>query len=70
MKASLQARASSFKNIEFWEALNGKVPKIQAQADCMLLPIKKGAASSSIPSKLPACMFSAKPIIGCVDAGE
>ena len=34
----------------------------------MLLPIKKGAASSSIPSKLPAYMFSAKPIIGCMDA--
>ena len=33
----------------------------------MLLPIKKGAASSSIPSKLPAYMFSAKPIIGCMD---
>jgi hypothetical protein len=33
----------------------------------MLLPIKKGAASSSIPSKLPAYMFSKKPIIASVD---
>ena len=47
---------------------NGKVPEIQAQADVMLLPIKKGAAASSIPSKLPAYMFSKKPIIACVDS--
>ena len=33
----------------------------------MLLPIKKGAASSSVPSKLPAYMFSKKAIISCVD---
>lgn len=70
MKETLQQRALSYKNIEFWEVPNGKVPEIQAQADVMLLPIKKGAASSSIPSKLPAYMFSAKPIIGCVDKGS
>lgn len=56
-----------FSSIEFWSVPEGKVPEIQAQADIMLLPIKKGAASSSIPSKLPAYMFSKKPIIACVD---
>ena len=61
-------KAEDIPSIEFWEVPNGKVPEIQAQADVMLLPIKKGAASSSIPSKLPAYMFSAKPIIGCMDA--
>jgi glycosyltransferase involved in cell wall biosynthesis len=54
--------------IEFWEVPNGTVPEIQAQADVMLLPIKKGAASSSIPSKLPAYMFSKRPIIASVDS--
>ena len=67
MKKSMMAKASGCKEIEFWEVPNGKVPEIQAQADVMMLPIKKGAASSSIPSKLPAYMFSAKPIIGCMD---
>lgn len=67
MKEKLMKKAASAHNIEFWEVPNGKVPEIQSKADCMLLPIKKGAASSSIPSKLPAYMFSAKPIIGCVD---
>jgi len=54
-------------NIEFIDVPNGKVPEIQDLADVMLLPVKKGAAMSSIPSKLPAYMFSKKPVIGCVD---
>jgi len=33
----------------------------------MLLPVKKNGAMSSIPSKLPAYMFSGKPIIGSLD---
>lgn len=70
MKSSLQEQAAPYNNIEFWDVPNGKVPEIQAQADCMLLPMKKGSAGSSIPSKLPAYMFSAKPVIGCVDAGS
>ncbi len=68
MKEALMVKAAGCKEIEFWDVPNGKVPEIQSKADCMLLPIKKGAASSSIPSKLPAYMFSAKPIIGCMDA--
>jgi glycosyltransferase involved in cell wall biosynthesis len=67
MKEMLKEKAKNNPNVEFWDVPNGKVPEIQAQADVMLLPIKKGAASSSIPSKLPAYMFSAKPIIGCMD---
>jgi glycosyltransferase involved in cell wall biosynthesis len=37
-------------------------------ADVMCLPVKKGFAMSSIPSKLPAYMFSAKPVLASVDA--
>lgn len=55
------------KNIEFMPVPSGKVPEIQFLADVMLLPVKKNAAYSSIPSKLPAYMFSAKPIIGSLD---
>lgn len=69
MKESLKKKATklNLNTIEFWPVPDGKVPEIQEQADVMLLPIKKGAARSSIPSKLPAYMFSAKPIIACVD---
>ncbi len=67
VKEQMMKWAEGNSSIEFWEVPNGKVPEIQSKADVMMLPIKKGAASSSIPSKLPAYMFSAKPIIGCMD---
>lgn len=69
MKETLQRKVvdQHLKAIEFWDVPDGKVPEIQDQADVMLLPIKKGAASSSVPSKLPAYMFSKKAIISCVD---
>ena len=54
-------------NIEFWDVPDGKVPATQAKADVMCLPVKIGGAEFSIPSKLPAYMFSEKPIIASVD---
>lgn len=69
MRESLEriVKNKKIQNLEFWSVPEGKVPEIQAKADIMLLPVKKGAASSSIPSKLPAYMFSKRPIIACVD---
>ena len=61
------AKQLNAKNIEFIPVPEGKVPEIQDIADVMLLPVKKNSAYSSIPSKLPAYMFSKKPIIGSLD---
>ena len=67
-KEFLQKEAGSYsQRIEFWEVPSGKVPEVQSQADVMLLPVKKGSARFSVPSKLVAYMFSAKPIIASVD---
>lgn len=55
-------------NIHFISDPNAvNVPLLQGMADVCMLPIKKGAGLSSIPSKLPAYLFSAKPIIATVD---
>ena len=69
-KQSLMERAKSYKDciIEFWDVPAGKVPETQSKADVMCLPVKKGYAMSSIPSKLPAYMFSKKPVLASVDA--
>lgn len=69
-KQSLMEKAKSYKdcNIEFWDVPAGKVPETQSKADVMCLPVKKGYAMSSIPSKLPAYMFSKKPVLASVDA--
>lgn len=53
--------------IEFIEANLEDVPKIQAKADILLLPLKKGIGKTASPSKLSAYMFSKKPIIASVD---
>lgn len=68
-KADCQALAEQLmaKNIVFVEVAPGKVPKVQSGADVMLLPVKKNGAYSSIPSKLPAYMFSKKAILGSLD---
>lgn len=68
-KEELQKKCANIKNvnIEFWPVPNGEVQRIQALSHVMLLPMKKGAASSSVPSKLSAYMLSKKPIIACVD---
>ena len=62
-----QATNLTHSTIEFWDVPEGKVPEIQSKADVLILPVKKGSASTSIPSKLPAYMFSSKPIIASVD---
>ena len=43
------------------------VVELQSIADVLLLPINPSAAGSSVPSKLIAYMFSAKPIISSVE---
>lgn len=69
-RAALEEKGKKYSNsqIEFWDVPAGKVPEIQAKANVMLLPVKKGFAMSSIPSKLPAYMFSSKPVLASVDA--
>ena len=71
-KEALKEKAKSYGgcNIEFWDVPAGKVPETQAKADVMCLPVKKGYAMSSIPSKLPAYMFSKKPVLASVDTNS
>ncbi len=65
-----KVRDLDIKNVEFWEVPAGEVANTQNKADVMILPIMKGFSYSSIPSKLPAYMFSARPILACVDKGS
>ncbi len=54
-------------SICFMDAPSHLVPNIQSKCDVLLLPLKKGIGLTASPSKLPAYMFSQKPIIACVD---
>jgi len=48
----------------------GNVPLLQSLGHVCLLPLRKGAGLSSIPSKLIAYMLSAKPVLATLDAGS
>lgn len=54
-------------NIEFWDAPLHKVAEIQDHADVLILSLRKNTAHFAMPSKLPAYMFSKKPVIASVD---
>lgn len=57
-------------NVYFTEVPPGlkSVVELQSIADVLLLPVNPLAASSSVPSKLIAYMFSSKPIISSAEA--
>jgi glycosyltransferase involved in cell wall biosynthesis len=68
-KEALVSLANQFQDavIEFWDAAMNEVPAIQNEADVLLLSLKKGVAQFALPSKIPAYLFSAKPVIACVE---
>lgn len=56
--------------IEFRDAPSAEVNRIQAEADVLLLPLRKTVAQRCNPSKLPAYMFSRRAVLACVEAGS
>lgn len=62
-----QAQHTPELDIQFVDVPPGQVARIQSNANVLLLPVIKGGALSSIPSKLPAYMLSAKPILATLD---
>lgn len=68
-KSKLEKLATELNatNVVFIKAPANDVGRIQALSDILILSLKKGAAGLALPSKLPAYMFSAKPIIASVD---
>lgn len=66
-ECEILVKTLGLKNVEFLDVPAGAVPQIQAMADILILPTIKNGAKSSIPSKLPAYMFSKKPILALLD---
>ena len=67
MRETLEGFAAGKSNIEFWDAPNDMIGNIQKQADVLILPLLKDMALWAYPSKFPAYLFSAKPVIASVD---
>ena len=68
-KDKCQELAKNLKNdqIFFLRAPVEEVPRLQSEADILLLPLKKGVSLTASPSKLTAYMLSGRPIVACVE---
>lgn len=68
-QACVQLAAATGANIRFLsEPRTDRVPLVQSLADVCLLPVRRGAAFTSIPSKLSSYLLSAKPVLASVDS--
>lgn len=64
------ARQHPEADIRFISVTPAEVAKVQSSANVLLLPLRKGVGHTASPSKMPAYMLSAKPILACVDKGS
>lgn len=67
-QACMRLAAGTGANIRFLsEPRIDRVPLVQSLADVCLLPVRRGAAFTSIPSKLSSYLLSQKPVLAPVD---
>ena len=57
----------NFKNIKFIKFNQKNIGLTQSNSDVLILSLKKGASKFAFPPKIPAYMFSSKPILTYVD---
>lgn len=62
-----KVKKANVENIIFVSVPDGKVPAVQYFANVLILPVNKGEAYNSVPSKLISYLFSAKPVLASLD---
>jgi len=66
----LQQRAAGLPNVRFVDMQpKDRLPEVLAAADIHVVPLKRGLARSSVPSKLYSILAAARPIVASVDPG-
>jgi colanic acid biosynthesis glycosyl transferase WcaI len=70
-KAGLQQRARGMSNVVFVDMQpSTRLPEVLAAADLHLVPLKRGLARSSVPSKTYSILAAGRPLIASVDSGS
>jgi colanic acid biosynthesis glycosyl transferase WcaI len=70
-RAGLQARAKGMSNVVFIDMQpSERLPEVIAAADLHLVPLKRGLARSSVPSKTYSILAAGRPLIASVDSGS
>ncbi|MFM7068807.1 MAG: glycosyltransferase family 4 protein [Actinomycetes bacterium] len=67
---ALVAAADGLTNLRFVDMQpRERLPEVLAAADVHVVPLKRGLARSSVPSKLYSILASGRPVVASVDAG-
>jgi colanic acid biosynthesis glycosyl transferase WcaI len=69
-RAELERRSSGLPNIRFVDMQpKSRLPEVLAAADLHVVPLKRGLARSSVPSKLYSILAAGRPIVASIDPG-
>ncbi|HEY8546688.1 MAG TPA: glycosyltransferase family 4 protein [Acidimicrobiales bacterium] len=69
-RAELEQKAAGLPNVRFVDFQpKERLPEVLAAADIHVVPLKRGLAASSVPSKTYSIMASGRPLIASVDEG-
>ena len=70
-RAELERKARGMSNVVFVDMQPAdRLPEVLAAADVHLVPLKRGLASSSVPSKTYSILAAGRPMIASVDSGS
>ncbi len=69
-RPELERRAAGLDNVAFVDMQpKERLPEVLAAADVHVVPLKRGLARSSVPSKLYSILAAGRPIVASVDPG-
>lgn len=69
-RPGLEQQARGLPNVRFVDMQPAsRLPDVLAAADIHLVPLRRGLARASVPSKLYSILAAARPIVASVDAG-
>jgi colanic acid biosynthesis glycosyl transferase WcaI len=69
-RSSLEREAAGMANVRFVDAQpKERVPEVLAAADIHVVPLRRGLARASVPSKMYSILAAARPIVASVDPG-
>jgi colanic acid biosynthesis glycosyl transferase WcaI len=70
-RADLERHARGLPNVRFVDMQPPeRMPEVLAAGDIHLVPLRKGLARSSVPSKTYSILAAARPLVASVDAGS
>ncbi len=69
-RPALERRAAGMPNVRFVGMQpKARLPEVLAAADVQVVPLKRGLARASVPSKLYSILAAARPLVASVDPG-